>query len=70
MGQTKPTDVYMFLAMGTIEIELCRQLERKQKILGGVLDGDEDAGRLDILDSLTTAMMKENNNARLDSRRA
>ena len=48
IGQTKPSWIWWLVAAGTIEEDLCEILERKQRVVSGVLDGDASTDDLDV----------------------
>jgi len=52
VGQTKPVTCYYLTARDTIEPDLLRLLERKQKILSQTLDGGRRLGDFDIYSKL------------------
>ena len=48
IGQTAPTWCWYLVAAGTIEEDLCKILEKKQRVVSGVLDGSGAADDLDV----------------------
>ena len=48
IGQTKPSWIWWLVAAGTIEDDLCSILERKQRVVSGVLDGSDAEDDLDV----------------------
>lgn len=58
IGQKKKVSVYNFVAVNTIEEHMLQVLQKKQRIINGVLDGGDDAYDLDIFDQLTRIIDK------------
>ncbi len=58
IGQTKPISIYFLLAEGTVERHLCDVLDKKQKILGATLDGDENNEEFDLLGQLEELLLE------------
>ena len=56
IGQTKPVFVYYLIAHGTIEEHLCRIIQRKQRIISTVLDGESNEDDLSIFDELMKSL--------------
>lgn len=53
LGQKEPMTFHYLIANNTIEVQICKVIERNQKILDGVLDGrHSQASTLDIYDQI------------------
>jgi len=52
IGQTVPSWCWYLVAAGTIESHLCEILEKKQRVVSGVLDGDDTTDELDVYKQL------------------
>lgn len=59
-GTGKPVNVYYMVALDTLEMRLCDVLQKKSKILAGVLDG-EDIGDLSIYDMVVRSLTEMSN---------
>lgn len=58
IGQQDAVLVYYLVAMGTIEEQLCKIIQRKQAIVGAVLDGSTTQGEtFSVFDQLTRALL-------------
>lgn len=58
----KAAFAYYLVAHDTIEESLCSLVQKKQKIISAVLDGDEDIEDFDIFDALLLELNKEKKN--------
>jgi len=52
IGQSRPTWIWWLIAAKTIEEDLCQILERKQRIVTGVLDGKDADDELNVYEQL------------------
>lgn len=59
IGQQMLATVYYFIAKNTIEMAVSRLLQKKQRTIGGVLDGDEGLEDFDIYDQLLEELAGE-----------
>lgn len=57
-GTGKKNNVWYLAALNTMEIRLCEVLQKKSKIIAGVLDG-KDVGDLDVYNQVIASMYKE-----------
>lgn len=51
---------YYLIAKDTIEEPICKAIQKKAKIIGEILDGEENREKFDIYDILIKSLMKEN----------
>lgn len=65
IGQKRPTIAYYLVGMDTIEEDLCAMLQKKQRVLSAVLDGDEGVNELDIFSQLEKKLRKANGKSRV-----
>lgn len=59
IGQTQPCFAHWLVAHGTIEESLCGLLQKKQRILTQVLDGEEAEPDMQVLDQLVALLQEE-----------
>jgi SWI/SNF-related matrix-associated actin-dependent regulator 1 of chromatin subfamily A len=52
IGQKEHATIYYLISKGTIEEHLCELIQKKQKTLTSVLDGEKSHNRLDIYSQL------------------
>lgn len=65
----KGTSSYFLVAANTIEEDLCKLLQKKQRIVDSVLDGKRTKEGLDIYDALEKAMLRRIKRNRLTRRK-
>ena len=56
IGQNVPSWISYLVAGGTIEEDLCRIVQSKQNTIRATLDGDTDAGDMNVFDQLISAL--------------
>ena len=61
LGQTKRAKYYYLVAKGTIEQDLCKLIQKKQKTSSSTLDGHEEVNELNIFDELEKMLKKKKN---------
>lgn len=59
IGQKEVVDIHYLVAQGTIEEHLCELIQKKQKVLGTVLDRGETTDDLDIYTQLVERLFDE-----------
>lgn len=64
IGQTSTCWVYYFIGQGTIEESVSKLIQRKQKIITGVLDGEDTEEDFDIYNQLLEELEHESPNLR------
>jgi len=62
IGQKSVTNFYYLVAKGTIEEHLCEIIQKKQKIISAVLDGDDNINTINVYDLLERTLIKEKTN--------
>jgi len=58
IGQKYNASIYYLIAKNTIEVPLCALIQKKQKIVDSVLDGDNITNELNIFDKLEKILKK------------
>ena len=58
ISQLFPASIFYFLAADTIEVKICRILQKKQKMLESALDGKGNGDRLSVFDSFIKGLVK------------
>lgn len=59
IGQKFPATIYYLVGRNTIEEHLCRILQKKQKVLSAVLDGEMARNQLNVFDELERSIKNE-----------
>ena len=59
IGQQQKSWIWYLVAAGTIEEQLCEILERKQRVVTGVLDGSAETDELDVHRQLLDTLARE-----------
>jgi len=59
IGQQQKSWIWYLVAAGTIEEQLCEILERKQRVVTGVLDGSAETDELDVHKQLLDTLARE-----------
>ncbi len=56
IGQKNAANIYYLIAQNTIEEELCELIQKKQKVVSAILDGDDNINNLDIYSKLVNSI--------------
>lgn len=56
IGQTKPVNILYLVAEGSIEVKLCKLLEKKSKVANAIVDGDSEAEAWNLYEELLSEL--------------